>query len=432
VKNLGTWSGAGIVIANMIGAGVFISAGFMAQDLGPGLILLAWVIGAFIALAGARAYAAVARIVPRSGGEYRYLAELLHPFVGYVAGWVSLLVGFSAPIAIDAIAAGAFVQTLLPKMPPLATAISLIVLLTAVHAAGFRWSKNTQNAVVAVKLTLVIGFVVVGLVLGSQRFPSWSAPHQSAEFPLAAFASSLFFIAFAFSGWNAATYVASEFRQTERDVPRAMLFGCSLVALLYLLVNWILIANLTPERAEVVFNYETTRITLGHVVMRDLLGPAGGSVMSAVAVVVFISAMSAMILAGPRVYAAMASDGFLPSILIGREGRPPAASIVLQGAVALLITVTHTLRDILQSIGAILSLFTGLVCISLWIAVLRRTASPGGVALVAAAVHAGSTLLMLYFGFRGAVHLLPWLTLAFIVAFIGYRVAARTGAPSPP
>ena len=109
---LGLFSGMGMVIANMIGAGVFLSTGFMAQDLNPKQILLAWAIGAFLALSGARAYAEIAQIVPKSGGEYRYLSTLVHPALGYLAGWASLLLGFSAPIAIDAFAAGAFANTL--------------------------------------------------------------------------------------------------------------------------------------------------------------------------------------------------------------------------------------------------------------------------------------------------------------------------------
>ena len=142
---LGLFSGMGMVIANMIGAGVFLSTGFMAQDLTPKQILLAWAIGAFLALAGARAYAGIAQIVPKSGGEYRYLSTLVHPALGYLAGWASLLLGFSAPIAIDAIAAGAFANTLAHWINPKLFAALLIVLLTGVHAIGLRFSVNAQN-----------------------------------------------------------------------------------------------------------------------------------------------------------------------------------------------------------------------------------------------------------------------------------------------
>src|SRR5262245_48483872 len=126
----------------MIGSGVFLSTGFMAQSMNPGMIILAWAVGALIALAGTRAYAAVAQAIPRSGGEYRYLSDLLHPFVGYLAGWTSLLVGFSAPIAAAAVATGHFARTLGLMADPRVVALLLIVLLTALHAAGFELSRR--------------------------------------------------------------------------------------------------------------------------------------------------------------------------------------------------------------------------------------------------------------------------------------------------
>jgi APA family basic amino acid/polyamine antiporter len=422
---LGLWSGIGLVIANMIGAGVFLSAGFMAQDLRPGQIMLAWVVGAVIALAGARAYAEIVRIVPRSGGEYRFLSDLLHPALGYFAGWASLLLGFSAPIAIDGLAAGAFLATIVPGVSVVAVATILIVALTAAHAAGLEWSKWTQNTLIAFKLLLVVGFVVVGLTLGSTEPPTWEPTNQTTGFPLSAFMTGLFFIAFAFSGWNAAVYVASEFRAPRRDVPRAMLIGCATVAILYLLVNWVLVANVTPEQAKAVFEYESSRVTLGHIVIRTLLGPGGASAMSAIAFVAFVSAMSAMILAGPRVYAAMADDGLLPRILGTRRGRPPVGSVLLQGAVALLIVWTHTLRSVLQNIGAVLTLFAALTCLSLFVVFFRRRARPSRIALAAAAVYLLSSMWMLYFGFRQSSQLIWWVAGSAVIAFGAYYATSR-------
>ena len=323
-RPLGTWSGVGIVIANMIGAGVFLSAGFMAQDLGPGLILIAWSIGALLAIAGARAYAELATIVPRSGGEYRFLSDLLHPALGYLAGWASLLIGLSAPIAIDALAAGAFLQSVAPGIDARATAIAMVIVLTTCHAAGFRSSLLTQNSLIGVKLLLIGGFIVVGLSFGSVDWPTWTPPNATSGFPLAAFASSLFFIAFAFSGWNAAVYMAEEFKKPARQVPRALLIGCGSVAVLYLLLNYVLVANITPAQARVVFDYQTTRVTLGHVVASDLLGRAGGVTMSIIAAVAFVSAMSAMMMAGPRVYAAMGPRWICAGPFCGHAGRTTA------------------------------------------------------------------------------------------------------------
>ena len=181
------FSGMGMVIASMIGAGVFLSTGYMAQSLTPKQILLAWVVGAFLALAGARAYASIARVVPHSGGEYKYLSTLIHPALGYLAGWASLLLGFSAPIAIDAIAAGAFANTLVSWVDPKIFGALIIILLTGVHAVGMRFSVTTQNILVIIKIALVAGFIVIGLWGGHNSWPEWQPPNPSEGFPFTIF-----------------------------------------------------------------------------------------------------------------------------------------------------------------------------------------------------------------------------------------------------
>jgi APA family basic amino acid/polyamine antiporter len=427
---LGLGSGVGIVVANMIGAGVFLSAGFMAQDLGPGAILLAWVVGAVLALSGTLAYAGVARLVPRSGGEYRYLSALLHPALGYLAGWASLLLGFSAPIAVDAFAAGAFVHTLYEGVDVRAVGVAVIAVLTLLHAAGLKPSRATQNGLVIVKGILLLGFVVVGLALGSHQWPTWTPPHASAGFPFGPFVNSLFFIAFAFSGWNAAIYAAEEFKSPETDVPRSMIIGCAIVAIVYLLVNWVFVANLTPQEAQAVFKYESSRITLGHLVMADLLGPVGGRVMSVLAVVALVSSMSAMTFVGPRVYAAMAEDGFLPRALVGAPGTPPRWSVVLQGGLAVALLYCYELvQVILQNVGALLTLFAGLTALGLfrWRRVAEnRSGAPGLGRLAAAGIYASSAVFMLYVGFRGATpDLVRWLTGVAVIALAAYGLTRQ-------
>lgn len=424
---LGLYSGIGMVIANMIGAGVFLSTGYMAQDLNPKQILLAWVIGALLALSGARAYAGIAQIVPRSGGEYRFLSSLVHPALGYLAGWASLLLGFSAPIAIDAIAAGAFAHTLSTWVNPTLFAALLIILLTGVHAIGLRFSLNAQNALVALKIVLVVGFIVIGLVGGKNTWPTWQPPNPSAGFPLGAFMQNLFYIAFAFSGWNAAIYAASEFKNARRDVPRALMLGCTIVGVLYLFVNWVFVANLTPEQCKVVFTYETARITLGHLIMRDLVGDFGAACMSILAIIAFISAVSAMTFLGPRVYAAMSRDGFLPSALKGKEGKPPIGAVVLQGTIALFLVFAYRLQEVLSNVGAILTLFSALTVFSLfWIRFKRKEfAKPAFMALAAASLYLMLSSIMLYFGFMQSPTLHLWVGASILAALIGYFVTKR-------
>jgi APA family basic amino acid/polyamine antiporter len=387
---------------------------------------LAWVVGALLAMAGARTYAEAAVLIPRSGGEYRYLSELLHPAIGYLAGWASLLVGFSAPMAISAFGAAAFAFAVFGTGDARLGAAVLIAALTVFHAVGLRSSKWTQNGLVILKGLLVLAFVALGLSLGDNDWPTWVPASDPAGGALP-FATSLFFVAYAFSGWNAAAYAAEEFRAPRRDVPRAMLIGCALVGLAYLLVNWILVANLTPERARIVFQYEEARVTLGHLVVQDIVGDAGSNAVSVGIAAIMVSSTSAMLLVRPRVYAEMARDGFLPALLRGKPGAPPRASVILQGALAILLLYVHTIGELLSNVAGILVLFSALVAVGLFRVRRHRPdlPAPRPQALIAAAIYAGSSIWMLYNAFKTETGLIPWIVVAAVAALVGYSLAPK-------
>lgn len=410
----------------MIGSGVLLSAGFMAQSLSAGWILWAWVIGAAIAGAGAIAYAELARLVPRSGGEYRYLSELAHPALGYLAGWASLLLGFAAPIAINALGAAAFADTIAPLGHPRLVAAGLIVAITLAHAFHLSASRWIQDVLVAAKLLAVCGFVALGLALGDRTWPSWTPP-ESDGWAAGPFVTGLFFVSFAYSGWNAAVYAAAEFRKPRRDVAASMVIGTALVAALYLLVNWVFVTNLDPERAAVVMDRDSA-VTLAHVVAGELLGPAGATLMSALAVLALVSAMSAIAVLGPRVYAEMAGDHMLPAALAYRDGRPPVGSVLLQGGVALALLVAHSLREVMINASAILVLFTGLSAAAVVVVALspgrrRRYGPVRPAAVLAAIAYAGISLVMLIIGFRDQPTLLVWIALVAALGLGAYALS---------
>lgn len=395
---LGWRSGAGLVVANMIGAGVLLSTGFMAQSLTPGAILAAWALGAVLALLGAASYASIAAVNGRSGGEYRYLSDYLHPSLGYLAGWGSLLLGFAAPVAVDALAVGAFVRVLVP-LPVTGTAAACVVGVTLLHAFDLGTSRRSQDALVSVKLALIVGLIATGVLLGSTSLPDWIPPEAADGSFAESFLLQQYWIAFAFSGWNAAVYVAGEFRDPRRDVVRAVWSGCTIVGLLYLALNWVFVANLDPAAAKVVFAYETQHATLAHALLERLIGPIGAALASGIIVLLFLSAMSAMTFVGPRVYAAMAADGYLPRLLREREGRPPSWSVVLQGGIALAFVLTHDIRQAVESASSVLILFSGLTALC----VLRLRAAgdparPSLLAAVAATAYAGCNAWLLYLG----------------------------------
>ena len=400
-RKLGLWSGVGIVIANMIGAGVLTVPGYMAMSLSPLYILLAWLVGGVAALSGARAYAAIAQAIPRSGGEYRYLSTLWHPLLGYLAGWTSLFIGFSQPVAADAQLIGYYTGTLGIDIPWRVVTALVIVAVTALHAFDLGASRRGQNILVAIKITLVVGFVVVGLLAGSNSWPTWVPEASAHGLPLGLFFQNLVFIAFCYSGWNAAIYASEEFAAPRRDVPRAMLIGCAAVIALYLLVNWVFVANLTPAHYGAWIGDDPGRITLGHVVMKQLVGTTGARIMSVFMIIALLSATSAMTMIGPRVYAAMARDGYLPAVFAGEGGRPPVGAVLLQGAIALAVAMTTSFIKAIETVGAVLTLMAALTALGVFKLQLdrRQAEKPGIVALIAAAIFVGLAGWMLYSDF---------------------------------
>jgi len=421
------WSGAGLVIANMIGVGVLLSTGFMAQDMAAGPIMLAWVIGAAIAALGVVSYAGLASVIGESGGEYRFLSDLFHPFLGYLAGWGSLILGFSAAIAVDAYAIGSFANTLVDGPDPRVLGALVIALFVVMHALNTTISHRSQNLLVAVKLAFFIIFVGLGLVLGSHGLPEWTPPKAEEGFPWAKLIENQYWIAFAFSGWNAAVYTAKEFGRPQRDVAWAMAIGLACVSVLYLLINWIFVVNLSPEQAAQVFTYEESRVTLAHLIAADVFGLLGGQIVSVFVIWAFLSAISAMMMVGPRVYAAMGQDGFLPPIFAGKAGKPPLTSTLLQAAVALILLFSHSLREIVLSASVFLMVFTSLSALSLFrVRHCRPTATPPSTArLLIAIVYAGAVVAILAVNLKHSAQL--WLTLCGVtlIALIGYLFAQR-------
>lgn len=364
-RSLDRGTGFGLVISSMIGSGVFLSTGFMMQNQSPELIIMSWIFGAIIALSGALAYAEIASINGCSGGEYRYLYDYLHPFIGYLAGWASLLIGFSAPIAIDAYAAAAFLNKAGFDFPYKTTGILIITGLSLVHGLHLYCSRFIQNLFSSSKFIFILIFIAIGILGGQNSWPDWHPPSAHSGFSLHDFFENQYWIAFAFSGWNAAIYIAGEYKSIGRDVYFSLIAGCLVVGGLYLAINWIFIANLSPLQSLAVVYYDKTQITLAHVIIEQIIGTKGAQAASMVACLVFLSAISSMTFVGPRIYAQMAVDGLLPKLFASQAGKPPLFSIILQSSISILLLYTQSIRDIILACSAILMLFSMLTALIL-------------------------------------------------------------------
>lgn len=369
LRKIGARSATALVIANMIGTGVFTSLGFQLADTQNTIsIVLLWVLGGVIALAGAFSYAELGAYFKRSGGEYHFLSELYHPLVGYLSGWVSLTVGFAAPIALAAMAMAAYLAESIPVSPPwMATCVILLV--SIVHSVNIQRSSRFQVFTTALKVILIFGFVILGFVL-APAVPNaldWSSSWQQ-EIVLPAFAVSLVYVTYAYSGWNAAAYILDEIREPARNLPRALILGTLIVTLLYVLLHWVFLRQAGLEAL-------TGKVEVGQVVAEQLFGKSGGQWISLAIALFLISSISAMVWVGPRVSLVMAEDHRFWSFLNNRnEHGIPVRAVWFQSALSILLVWSGTFEEVLLYCGFILQLFACLAVIGTFI--LRRRQEP--------------------------------------------------------
>lgn len=368
-QHFGPTTLAALVVANMIGAGVFTTSGFALADLGSaGRVLGAWLAGGVIAICGAIGYGALARQLTASGGEYLFLSRVIHPAAGFVAGWVSLLAGFTGAIAFAAHAFASYVRPPGSTVPADLVAVGAIVVAAVLHGRRARPGAWSQNAIVLVKLLLLAAFVGLALVAGvgtQTAGPSGPAP----PFSLTAFAGTLVWISLSYSGFNAAVYVAGEARDAARTVPAAMLRATVAVTVVYLLLNLVFV-GLAPADAV------RGRPDVAFAAAEALLGPVGAQIVRAIVALALLSSVSSMIMAGPRVFAQMAEDGLFPAALRLR-GEVPTRAIVVQAALAAVVVLVSDLESLLGYLGLTLSLCAALTVSCVF--VLRRRLGPDAV-----------------------------------------------------
>jgi APA family basic amino acid/polyamine antiporter len=326
-----------IVVANMVGTGIFTSLGFQVGELPTGFAIMAlWAIGGLCALCGALSYAELAAALPRSGGEYHFLREIYHPAVGFMAGWISATVGFAAPVAIAAIPFGTYLAGVVPGLNPLFLSLAVVWITTLVLLWDLRLGSGFQNASTLLKVALILVIIAAGFyVKGTQPISFLPVRADRALIVSTPFAISLYWVMYAYSGWNASTYIVGEVRNPARAIPLSLGLGTLLVTALYLGINAVFLR--TTPAAEMVGKQEVGLIAGVHI-----FGEAGGKVMAVFIALGLVSAVSAMMWIGPRVTVAMGEDLRALSWLARRNARgiPVRATLVQFAIVNLLILIT--------------------------------------------------------------------------------------------
>jgi basic amino acid/polyamine antiporter, APA family len=379
-RRLGPLDAAIIVISNVIGIGIFITPGVVAATLpGNAAILGVWAVGGALAFAGALAYAELAARRPLAGGEYVYLRESFGGLAAFLTGWTSFVAGFSGGIAAGAVGLMAYVDYFVPGANSAVArtmwhfgwltitlsmrsmiAIITIFVLALIHARGLGPGRVVQNLLTVVKITAIGAFVVIGLAMAT-RLPVPPNGGEAIVGPWSSWLSALVPVMFSYSGWNAAVYVAEEIRDPARHVPRALAIGTATVVVLFLGLN-ALYVRVVP-RAEFAGS-----MSVGEIAAARLFGSAAASLFAAVAIVVILGSLSAMTIAGPRIYFAMARDGaFLKrAARVHPRYRTPAISILAQAAWSSLLVLSGTFDQLLTYTGFAVILFSALAVLSLF------------------------------------------------------------------
>ncbi len=359
-----------IVIANMVGIGVFVSLGYQLDggiQSGFGIMML-WLVGGVIALCGALAYSELASAMPRSGGEYHYLSQIFHPLIGFLSGWVSVTVGFAAPVALAAMALSDYVTKVYPGISSPLIACTVVVLITIMHSFTLRRSAIFQDISTILKILLIVFIVAYGFIMASTQHVSvmpidssikevsWKAIFTSS------FAVSLNYIYLAYSGWNASAYVANDIENPKVNIPKSLLYGTLIVTVLYVLINYVFM-NSAP-----VDELRKSGDDVAYVSAMHIFGTNGGNIMALLIAVTLISTISSMVFIGPRVAQVMGEDMKQIGFLARKNAHGvPVIATVIQSAITIVLVVTSKFSDVILYTGFTLNLITFLTVLGLFV-----------------------------------------------------------------
>lgn len=371
-----------LVIASMVGTGIFTTSGPLLAQLGSiEAVLLVWFLGGLVALSGALCYAELASRILESGGEYALLARTFHPALGFAAGFVSLLAGFAAPIALVALGFSSYASVVHPALPKSIVAVCLVVGATLLHGIRPGFGIRFQDFATLIKVGLILCFVVGALFFGDAGRlvdpHNVIAPAQGGSPPsvwgvVSAFALGLVQVYYGYAGWNAAAYVTGEVKSPQKNLPLALFFGTAMVIGLYLALNlaFFSAAPLAELQGE---------IEIGYLAAVALFGPVAGTGLSLLIAAGLVSTLGALVVTGARVYEAMGRDYPRLSVLATKnpEGAPVVA-LAIQAAIAVLLILFTSFAELLAAVGFVLSISSALTVCGLFVARARRPEVRGG------------------------------------------------------
>ncbi|HEY9811401.1 MAG TPA: amino acid permease [Halomicronema sp.] len=355
-----------IVVANMIGIGVFTSLGYQAIGIKSGFaLLLLWIVGGILALCGALSYGELASAMPRSGGEYHYLSKIYHPAVGFVSGWISVTVGFAAPIAATAMALGSYIQKVFPFVNSTLVALIVAIGVALIHSKNVKVGSRFQDGATLFKVLLIVAFILCGFLLGKPQGMNFSPqPEDVITILGSSFSTSLIFVMYAYSGWNASIYLASEVKEPEKTIPRSLLVGTLIVLVFYLLINFVFLYATPFAEIEALKDKEQ----VAALAAQYIFGDVGGNIISLLIAFGLVSSISSMTWAGPRVTQVIGEDIPLFRGLAkkNKEGVPFYA-LLLQLSIVVVLIITSSFEAVVTYLGFTLTLSSFLTVLGVFV-----------------------------------------------------------------
>ena len=343
-----------LVIANMVGTGVFTSLGFQLLGISDGFsILFLWLLGGLVSLCGALCYGELGVLYPRSGGEYNFLSKLFNPFLGFLSGWVSSTVGFAAPVALASMLLGGYLSKVFLGVPQLFFSVSVLVLITFVHSTNLKIGSSFQNIFTSLKVVLILVIIFVGLIFTDHQTITFLPNREAVKSIFSpAFAISFFFVSYSYSGWNAASYLVDEIRDSKKNLPLSLIIGTGTVTILYVFLNYTFLK--TAPISELIGQPE-----VAYYPAKYIFGASGAQTISILIALLLISSISSMVWAGPRVIKVMGEDVQALSFFARKSKNGlPVNAIIVQSLISLLFIITSTFEQVITYLGFTLNLFT--------------------------------------------------------------------------
>jgi basic amino acid/polyamine antiporter, APA family len=350
---IGWKTAASLVIANMVGTGVFTSLGFqVAESHNTWSIILLWTIGGLMALVGAFIYAELGTHFKKSGGDYIFLSRTIHPAAGYLYAWISLTVGFSAPIAIAAMAMIQYWEPLIGYNNSLSLGISSILLMSLIHSFSVSQSGLAQNILTAIKLLFISSLIIIGA--------AWSSTLAETSFDFGStwtreiiapgFAVSMIFVFYAYTGWNSAAYIVEEIETPGKDLPKALILATLLVMILYILIQLVLLKHASIEQL-------SGKVQVATLAFGNLFGSQGVFWVSLFIGIQLIATISGYTWVGPRITNAMAKEfKFWEPLSVTNKNGIPVRAIWFNSAISLILMFSGSFEAVLLYAGFVLQL----------------------------------------------------------------------------